>query len=109
MSNKPYDHLSGVPKLPKAQRLRKRRPKRVAVVDEDNCSGCQVCTAFCPANCIEPVPAQKYDDTVIPPMHVRYRECLGCQMCAMACEKLTWNAISMWDTDDFEKAHSVTV
>ena len=81
----------------------------MAVVDEDNCTGCKVCIPFCPVDCIEPVPKDKYDDAPIPPVQVRFNECIGCQMCAKACSKLTWDAIRMMKTPVFEERYGIEI
>ena len=87
---------------------KKKRPKSVAVVDEDNCTGCQVCIPFCPVDCIEPVPQDKYE-IPIPPVQVRFNECIGCQLCAKACTALTWDAIRMIETDEFEETYDYEI
>ena len=56
-----YDHYRSVGEPATKVGFKKKRPKSVAVVDEDNCTGCQVCIPFCPVDCIEPVPKEKYD------------------------------------------------
>ena len=104
MAKKAYQHYTVTAPADKITR-KKKRPKLMAVVDEDNCTGCQVCIPFCPVDCIEPVPAEKYG-IPIPPVHVRYDECIGCQLCARACTELTWDAIVMMPTDDFEQKFS---
>ena len=63
------DHLSSVPELPDRINSKKVRPKKTAWVDEDNCTGCQACVPFCPVDCIELVPNEKYD-IPIPPVLV---------------------------------------
>ena len=71
-----------IPELPKAMQTKKRKPKLMAVVDEDNCTGCQVCVPFCPVDCIEAVAEDVYDNRPIPPVQIRFNECIGCQICA---------------------------
>ena len=48
-----HNYFKGIPELPDYAREKTKRPKLVAVVDEDNCTGCQVCVPFCPVDCIE--------------------------------------------------------
>ncbi len=100
--------MKSVPELTTNVKRKKVKPKWMAVVDEDNCTGCQVCIPFCPVDCIEPVPKDKYD-TPIPPVQVRFNECIGCQMCAKACTKLTWDAIRMMKTSVFEETYDIGI
>ena len=97
------DHLKSVPELPDVINVKKTRPRKIALVDEDNCTGCQACVPFCPVDCIEPVAQDKYVFPPIPPVHIRDNECIGCQICSRVCGKLTWDAIRMLDTDIYEK------
>ena len=39
--------LKGIPELPDYAKEKRKRPKMVALVDEDNCTGCQACVPFC--------------------------------------------------------------
>ena len=64
------------------------------------------CVEVCPVDCIEPVPTEKYG-TPIPPVQVRHDECIGCQICAKACTKLTWDAIRMIKTEEFEETYDI--
>ena len=100
-----YDHYKSVPKLPFEIGTKTRKPKSIAVVDAGNCTGCQVCIPFCPVDCIE------VDDFVngnspISPVRIRYNECIGCSICARVCTKLTWDAIHMLSTEQFEEQFS---
>ena len=106
---KSSDRYRTLPQITDVIRKKKVKPKRLAVVDEDNCTGCQVCIPFCPVDCIEPVPKDKYDDVPIPPVQVRFNECIGCQMCAKACSKLTWDAIRMMKTPVFEERYGIEI
>jgi len=109
MSNQPPDFFADVPLLPRAMGQKRKTPDRIAVVDEDNCTGCRACIPFCPVDCIEPVPADRYEDVAIPPVYVRHNECIGCEICVRACEKLTWNAIAMKPVEEFEQEAGVRV
>ncbi|NQU38338.1 MAG: 4Fe-4S dicluster domain-containing protein [Lentisphaerae bacterium] len=109
MSDEPYDYLAGLPLLPRVMGEKKKTPRSIAVVIESSCTGCRVCVPFCPVDCIETVPEGEYTDTVIPPVRIRYNECIGCAVCVRACEKLTWNAIEMVEVDVFEAEHGVKV
>ena len=103
-----YNHLKGIPELPDVPHIKKRRPKLMAVVDEDNCTGCLACVPFCPVDCIETVASDKYD-IPIPPVQIRFNECIGCQVCATVCTKLTWDAIRMMPTDVFEETYNYKI
>ena len=103
-----YKHLKGIPELPDPPNEKKKRPKEMAVVDEDNCTGCLACVPFCPVDCIESVPKEKYD-IPIPPVQVRFNECIGCKVCARVCTKMTWDAIRMINIDTFEELYNITI
>ena len=103
-----YDHLQIVPELPDKISVKKTRPRLIAVVDEDNCTGCSACVPFCPVDCIEPVSDDKYE-IPIPPVQIRFNECIGCQICAKVCTKLTWDAIRMIPTDIFEEKYNIDI
>lgn len=108
MTTKAYDHYRTVGHPATHLTKKKRRPKLMAVVDEDNCTGCQVCVPFCPTNCIETVPKDKYT-LPIPPVQIRFHECIGCQICARACSKLAWDAIRMYPIDEFESGFGIKI
>ncbi len=103
-----YDHYKIVPNLPDKVTTKRKKPKQVAIVDENNCTGCQVCVPFCPVDCISPVPQSKYN-LPIPPVQIRFNECIGCQICVKVCSKLTWDAIRMEATEKVEKDFSITI
>ena len=101
-----YDHYKNIPQLPAKITEKKKKPKLVAVVDEDNCTGCQACVPFCPVNCIAPLSKEKYQ-SIIPPVQIKFNECIGCQVCARVCTKLTWDAIEMVSIEEFESKYKV--
>ncbi len=102
------DHYKAVPNLPDKVSSKKKRPKIIAFVDEDNCTGCQACVPFCPVDCIEPVAKTKYH-LPIPPVQIRFNECIGCQICARVCTKMTWDAIRMLPTETIESRFSIKI
>jgi Pyruvate/2-oxoacid:ferredoxin oxidoreductase delta subunit len=104
-----YDHYKMVPKVSDKVGAKKRKPKIIAFVDEDNCTGCQVCVPFCPVDCISPVNLEKYDNQPIPPVQIRFDECIGCQICVRVCDKLTWNAITMRPTAELVEELGITL
>ena len=106
MSTSPYDHYKAIPNPPTKINEKKKKPKLVAVVDEDNCTGCQACVPFCPVDCIEPVPKEKYN-IPIPPVQIRFNECIGCSVCARVCTNMTWDAIDMVPTPEFENKYQI--
>jgi len=101
-----YDHYKTIPAFPAKITQKKKKPKMMAVVDEDNCTGCQVCVPFCPVDCIEVVPEEKYN-IPIPPVQIRFNECIGCQICARVCRQMTWDAIDMLPTAQFEETYKI--
>ena len=102
------DFYKTIPQLPDKITAKKKKPKLIAWVDEDSCTGCQVCVPFCPVDCIEPAPKDKHK-IAIPPVQIRYDECIGCQICARVCTKLTWDAIRMLPTEDIEKKFNLQI
>ncbi len=96
-----YEHYKAVPAPAEKVNIKKKKPKLMAVVDEDN-------VPFCPVDCIETVAVEKYG-IPIPPVQVRFDECIGCQICARVCTKLTWDAIHMLPTAEFEETYNTTV
>jgi len=101
-----YDHYKNIPQLPAKIGTKKKKPKLVAIVDEDNCTGCEACVPFCPVDCIVTVPKEKYN-IPLPPVQIKFNECIGCQICARVCTKLTWDAIDMLPTAEFEEQYSI--
>ncbi len=98
-----------IPEFPEKIGQKKKKPKTVALVFEGHCTGCEVCVPFCPVDCIESQPAQAYPDRTIPPVQIRFDECIGCQICVRACTKLTWDAIRMVPTEKVEQTFNIKI
>ncbi|MFQ5840519.1 MAG: ferredoxin family protein [Candidatus Methylomirabilales bacterium] len=86
---------------------KKKRPREMAVVNE-SCTGCEACVPFCPVNCIDHATPGNAG-AVIPPIRIRWHECIGCKICARVCESMAWNAIDMVPIDRFEQLSEITV
>jgi electron transport complex protein RnfB len=91
-----------IPEAPGKITRKKKTPKIIAVVNPDNCTGCEACVPFCPVDCIEHVPRDSSDNVgvVIPPVQVRFDECIGCKICVNVCERMAWDAIQMYPAAD---------
>ncbi|MCC7429858.1 4Fe-4S dicluster domain-containing protein [bacterium] len=78
---------------------RKKKPKILAVIDQNGCTGCEICLDVCPTACIVKVE----DKTGLHPIgvcQVLYETCIGCKKCAQDCP---WETITMFDTTVWEK------
>jgi electron transport complex protein RnfB len=101
--------LSDIPEVPDKYATKKKRPRELAVILEANCTGCEVCVPFCPVDCIEKESVARWPDRTIPPVRVRFDECIGCRICVKVCEKLAWDAIEMQPTEDVEKRLGIQI
>jgi Na+-translocating ferredoxin:NAD+ oxidoreductase RNF subunit RnfB len=93
----------------------KKPPKRLAVVDQANCTGCSgspACVTFCEtvtvkAQVVDAIrvvdaPQNPYELAVI-----EFDKCIGCALCAQVCP---WDAITMYNHDEAVKvAPTVTI
>ncbi len=71
---------------------RKRQPPLVAVVNQNGCTGCEICIAVCPVDCLEIAPGVEYHANFMKLIEVDLERCIGCQLCAKVCP---WATITM--------------
>ena len=71
----------------------KKRKRAAAVVDSITCTGCEICSAVCPVNCIT-INESEFNFTGL--SIVDQEICNGCNLCAIDCP---WDAISMLNPD----------
>ena len=87
---------------------RKKLPKEVAVINADNCTGCESCLEVCPVDCI--VKIQQYDQfqNLQSWCQIDLERCVGCEVCVHIPQKASnpyeltvcpWNAIEMVPTE----------
>jgi electron transport complex protein RnfB len=98
---------------------RKKVPKELAVINADNCTGCESCLEVCPVDCIE---MRTIDRGIVKGTQqwceIDLERCVGCEVCVHIPQKKTnpyeltvcpWDAIEMVPTDDWEAVHGITL
>lgn len=84
---------------------KKKRPRSIAIINPDMCTGCNMCIEFCPTDCIEEVDVQATGlDGIGHFCEVRVEDCIGCIQCVRECP---WEAIEMVPTDEVERAYEI--
>ena len=60
---------------------RKKLPKELAVINADNCTGCEACLEVCPVDCI--IKIQQYDQfqNLQSWCQIDLERCVGCEVC----------------------------
>ena len=89
---------------------RKKVPKELAVINADNCTGCESCLEVCPVDCIE---LKKIDRGIVKGTQqwceIDLERCVGCEVCVHIPGKKTnpyeltvcpWDAIEMVPTEN---------
>jgi ferredoxin len=85
---------------------RKKSPPKLAVINQNGCTGCEICIVFCPVDCIEIVPGVQQPD-MQQVVEVDLARCIGCSLCAKNCP---WDTIDMIGHDQaIAQAPSVTL
>jgi len=80
-------------------------PKRLAVVDQNSCSGCAgspACITYCETvtvrkDVVDAIRAVPWPGSPFELAVVEYDKCIGCGICATVCP---WDAITMYSHDE---------
>ncbi|EAQ82740.1 4Fe-4S binding protein [Blastopirellula marina] len=92
---------------------RKKLPKEVAIINADNCTGCESCLEVCPVDCIVKIEQYPTMGGLQSWCEIDLDRCVGCEVCVHIPQKKTnpyeltvcpWDAIEMVPT---EKCHEV--
>ena len=83
-----------------AGKARKKLPKELAVVNADNCTGCEACIEVCPVDCIYKVPGEDHPH-LQSFVDIDLERCIGCKLCERWCP---WDAIDMVPTANITEA-----
>lgn len=94
------------PELIAKKAARKKEPLKLAVIDQNGCTGCEVCIVFCPVDCIEIVPGPLHPE-LQRVVEVDIERCIGCALCAKNCP---WDTIPMFGyAEGIQKAPELTL
>src|SRR3954467_11348739 len=86
---------------------RKKLPKELAVINADNCTGCEACLEVCPVDCIIKIQQFAGQPNMQSFCQIDLERCVGCEVCVHIPRKKTdpyeltvcpWDAIEMVPT-----------
>jgi len=88
---------------------RKKLPKELAVINADNCTGCEACLEVCPVDCIFKVQQSDKFNNLQSWCEIDIDRCVGCEVCVRIPTKKSnpydlkicpWDAIEMVKTEE---------
>lgn len=87
---------------------RRRLPKKLAVINADNCTGCEACIEVCPVDCILLITRGDGVKGVESWCEIDLDRCIGCELCVRVPRRRSepyeltvcpWDAIEMVPTE----------
>ena len=87
---------------------RKKLPKELAVINADNCTGCESCIEVCPVDCIIKIEQYPTLGAIQSWCEIDLERCVGCEVCVRIPKKKSdphdlvvcpWDAIEMIPTE----------
>ena len=88
---------------------RKKLPKELAVINADNCTGCEACLEVCPVDCIVKIEQYPQFGMLQSWCEIDLERCVGCEVCVHIPQKKSnpyelvvcpWDAIEMIKTEE---------
>jgi electron transport complex protein RnfB len=88
---------------------RKKLPKELAVINADNCTGCEACLEVCPVDCIVKIQQHPHLGMLQSWCEIDLERCVGCEVCVHIPQKKSnpyelvvcpWDAIEMVKTEE---------
>jgi electron transport complex protein RnfB len=85
---------------------KKKLPKKIAIINADNCTGCEACLEVCPVDCIQKIPGSTIS-VLQTWCEIDVERCVGCDVCVHIPGKKSdpydlvvcpWDAIEMVPT-----------
>ena len=87
---------------PAAPAKKRKFFKELAVINADNCTGCDACVEVCPVDCIFKNPGEDLP-TLQTFCDIDLDRCIGCSLCERWCP---WDAIDMVPTPQIAEAYA---
>ena len=90
------------------ERPRKKLPNELAIINADNCTGCEACLEVCPVDCIIKIQQHDQFKNLQSWCEIDLDKCVGCQLCVRIPGKKSnpydlkvcpWDAIEMVPTE----------
>jgi Na+-translocating ferredoxin:NAD+ oxidoreductase subunit B len=88
--------------------MKQRIPKELAIINADNCTGCEACLEVCPVDCIFKIQQNDKLGNLQSWCEIDLDKCVGCQLCVRIPGKKSnpyelkvcpWDAIEMVPTE----------